>query len=347
MEIASAVSARPVAPDGPCAVLVEDLRRTRRDREILTGVDLAVRDGEIYGFLGPNGAGKTTLVRTLCTLLAPTSGRAVVLGFDVVTHPHEVRLRIGAALQATALDHTQTGRELLRLQGHFYGMRPAQIDRRLADLSDLIGIGDALDRPSGGYSGGMRRRLDVAMALVHSPELIFLDEPTTGLDPESREVLWAEISRLNRDLGVTVFLTTQYLEEADALAHRVGIIHGGRVVTEGTPEDLKRGLGTDLVVAEVEGGAQVAADVVGALELVEGVEVRGDELTASVLDGARALGPVAVALDAARIPVRSLVMRRPTLDDVFLSITGRHIDAAHPSGDARTPGTDRIPEAVR
>ncbi|QCB94991.1 ATP-binding cassette domain-containing protein [Cellulomonas shaoxiangyii] len=333
---------RPPGDGTPCSVLVEDLHRTLGGRDVLAGVDLAVRDGEVYGFLGPNGAGKTTLVRTLCTLLAPTSGRAVVAGFDVATRPGEVRLRIGAALQATALDLKQTGRELLRLQGRLYGMRAAQIDRRLRELGDLVALGSALDRPAGSYSGGMRRRLDVAMALVHSPGVVFLDEPTTGLDPESREALWAEVQHLNAELGVTVFLTTQYLEEADVLAHRVGIISAGRVVAEGTPDELKRTIGTDVVVAEVDEQAGDAADALRRLDVVEGVEVRGDQVTASVLDGTRALGPVAVALATAGVRTRSLALRRPTLDDVFLSLTGRHF-----ATDDGAPHPDEAREATR
>jgi ABC-2 type transport system ATP-binding protein len=334
-----------------CAVLTEGLRREFRGREVLAGIDLAVREGEVYGFLGPNGAGKTTLVRTLCTLLAPTAGRAWVAGYDVVDDPLQVRLRIGAALQATALDLKQTGLELLRLQGRFYGMRAKDVTRRLDELAALVDLGDALDRPVGGYSGGMRRRLDVAMSLMHDPAVVFLDEPTTGLDPESREALWAEIRRLNRDCGVTVFLTTQYLEEADALAGRVGIINGGRVVAEGTPEDLKRSIGTDVVVAQVDGDPQAGARALLALDQVEKVEARGDEITAAVRDGAQALGPVAVSLAASSVQVRSLALRRPTLDDVFLSVTGRHIDPGDGTSGLTSSGSagadDQLLEAVR
>jgi ABC-2 type transport system ATP-binding protein len=222
------------------------------ENRAVDGVDLSVREGEIYGFLGPNGAGKSTLVRMLCTLLAPTGGRATVAGCDVLDEPEAVRLRIGVALQDAALDEKQTGVEMLRLQGRFYGLSKRDVGRRLADLSELVDIGPALNDRVATYSGGMKRRLDLALALVHNPKVLFLDEPTTGLDPVSRAKVWEEVRRLNRDLGMTVFLTTQYLEEADELAERVGIIHHGKIVAEGTPEELKRSIGTGLIVANVE-----------------------------------------------------------------------------------------------
>ena len=209
--------------DGP-AIQTEGLVRRFGTNAAVDGVDLAVEPGEIYGFLGPNGAGKTTTVRMLVTLLAPTAGWASVAGWDVAEHPDEARLRIGVALQEAALDAKQTGTEILRLQGRLYGLRRGEIDRRLKDLGNLIDIGDALERRVGSYSGGMRRRLDLAAALVHNPDVLFLDEPTTGLDPVSRARVWEEVRRLNDELGVTIFLTTQYLEEADRLADRIGII---------------------------------------------------------------------------------------------------------------------------
>src|SRR3954454_4411762 len=221
------------------AVLTEGLERRFGDNMAVAGVDLSVAPGEIYGFLGPNGAGKSTTVRMLCTLLLPTGGRAEVAGHDVATAPDAVRLRIGVALQDAALDDKQTGRELLRLQGRLYGLHREEIDRRLADLSHLIDIGSALDDRIGTYSGGMKRRLDLAAALVHNPDVLFLDEPTTGLDPVSRARVWDEVRRLNEELGMTIFLTTQYLEEADELADRVGIIDRGTLVAEGSPDELK------------------------------------------------------------------------------------------------------------
>ena len=207
-----------VIAGGSCAIWAERLVRRFGGVAAVDGVDLQVRRGEIYGFPGPSGAGKSTTVRVLGTLLSPTAGRAVVAGYDVADEPEKVRLRIGVALQEAALDPKQTGIELLRLQGRLYGLSRTAVGRRLADLGQLIDIGDALARPIGTYSGGMKRRLDLAAALVHNPEVLFLDEPTTGLDPVSRARMWEEVRRLNRELNVTIFLTTQYLEEADELA---------------------------------------------------------------------------------------------------------------------------------
>jgi ABC-2 type transport system ATP-binding protein len=297
-------------------------------------VNLEVERGEIYGFLGPNGAGKSTMVRILCTLLTPSEGRAVVAGFDVAAEPGAVRLRIGVALQEAALDPKQTGVELLRLQGRLYGLSRAEITRRLGELAGLVDIGDALSRPIGTYSGGMRRRLDLAAALVHGPQVLFLDEPTTGLDPVSRARMWQEVRRLNREQGMTIFLTTQYLEEADALADRVGIIDGGRLVAEGTPEQLKRSVGNDVIVAQVDGHAAAGRAAVRTVPGVRGVEVHGTELWIITADGAAAVGPVAAALSAVA-PVRHLTLRTTTLDDVFLELTGNHIRAADPESDQR------------
>jgi ABC-2 type transport system ATP-binding protein len=259
-------------------------------------------------------------------LLAPTSGRASVAGFDVVSEPGAVRLRIGVALQEAALDPRQTGRELLLLQGRLYGLSRATARRRVEELGELIDLSDALDRRIGTYSGGMKRRLDLVAALIHDPQILFLDEPTTGLDPVSRARVWEEVRRLNRDLGMTIFLTTQYLEEADVLAGRVGIIDHGRIVAEGTPTDLKRSIGTDMIVARVDGEARALCPMVEQVEGVLGVEAHGDELLVSTADGAATLSPVAVALAECRVPIRELTLRTPTLDDVFLELTGARID---------------------
>jgi ABC-2 type transport system ATP-binding protein len=312
------------------AILTEGIERRFGAIEAVAGVDLSVAEGEVYGFLGPNGAGKTTLVRMLCTLLLPSAGSARVAGFDVVAHPQAVRLRIGVALQEAALDDSQTGRELLRLQARLYGLRGAEVEARMADVIGLVAIGDAIDRRIGTYSGGMKRRLDLAAALVHRPLILFLDEPTTGLDPTSRAAVWEEVRRLNQELGVTIFLTTQYLEEADELADRVGIIHHGRLVAEGTPEALKRSIGEDVIVAEVdgEGEAGLARAALGDVRGVEQVDLHGGELTIRTRDGAGAVSPVAVALNAAGVHVRSLTLRTPSLDDVFLELTGGHLQDA-------------------
>jgi ABC-2 type transport system ATP-binding protein len=304
------------------AVVTEKLRRSFDDLVAVDGIDLQVRAGEIYGFLGPNGAGKSTAVRMLTTLLMPTSGTAFVAGRDVIREPVEVRLRIGAALQDAALDPKQTGRELLRLQGRLYGLSGRDIDMRIGELESLIEIGDAIKRQVGTYSGGMKRRLDLAASLMHNPEVLFLDEPTTGLDPISRSRIWDEVRRINRELGVTIFLTTQYLEEADALADRIGIITHGKLAIEGTPAELKRQLGSDVIVARVDGDAQDAKRAVESIEAIEAVDVYDEELSIRVANGAGFISAVALALNESSIRVRELTLRTPTLDDVFLSVTG-------------------------
>jgi ABC-2 type transport system ATP-binding protein len=243
-----------------------------------------------------------------------------------VEQPGEVRLRIGAALQEAALDPRQTGAELLLLQGRLYGLTRADARRRVDELGQLIDLGEALDRRIGTYSGGMKRRLDLAAALIHNPDILFLDEPTTGLDPVSRAVVWEEVRRLNRDLGMTVFLTTQYLEEADALAGRVGIIDHGRIVAEGTPADLTRAIGSDMIVARVDGDARSVCAAVENLDGVLGVEAHGNELMVSTGDGPATISAVAVALSQCGVPIRDLTLRTPTLDDVFLELTGTRIE---------------------
>jgi ABC-2 type transport system ATP-binding protein len=300
--------------------------RTFGGSRAVDGVDLRIPPGEIYGFLGPNGAGKSTMVRMLCTLLAPSGGRAIVAGYDVATDPGQVRLHIGVALQDAALDPNQTGVELLRLQGLLYGLPKRAVSQRVAELSDLIDIGDALSRRIGTYSGGMKRRLDLAAALVHNPDVLFLDEPTTGLDPVSRVAVWGEVRRLNEDLGMTIFLTTQYLEEADELADRVGIINQGRIVAEGTPSDLKKSIGTDVIIARVDGDAAGVRNVVAQIPDVLSVEAHGNELVIATGNGSAVISPVAVALAGCDVHVRDLTLRTPTLDDVFLELTGTHIE---------------------
>jgi ABC-2 type transport system ATP-binding protein len=317
------------------AVLAEKIERSFGEVMAVAGVDLSVPEGQIYGFLGPNGAGKSTLVRMLCTLLLPTAGTARVAGYDVASEPQAVRLRIGVALQEAALDDRQTGRELLRLQGRLYGLHSSEIDRRLDDVLRLVDIGDAIDRRVATYSGGMKRRLDVAAALVHNPKVIFLDEPTTGLDPASRVAVWREVRKLNVERGTTIFLTTQYLEEADELADRVGIISEGHMVAEGTPEELKRSIGDDLIVARVDGADD--PQVAEALREVPGVHhvsIRDGEVTLRAPDGAATITPVAVALNHQRLTVHSLTLRTPTLDDVFLELTGGHIEHLEPEEPA-------------
>ena len=315
------------------AIVAEALTRSFNGDVAVDRLDLRVKRGEIYGFLGPNGAGKSTTVRMLCTLLAPTSGRATVAGFDVATDPGAVRLRIGAALQEAALDPVQTGRQLLRLQGRLYGLSPDDVDTRVADMLDLIELGDAIDRRIGTYSGGMRRRIDLAASLIHNPNVLFLDEPTTGLDPASRTSVWREVRRLNDELDMTILLTTQYLEEADELADRVGIIDGGRLVAEGTPEQLKRHVGHDVIVADVVGDPDPARLALADVAEVRGVEVNGNEVIVLADDGSVLIGPVAIAFDQHGIEVRNLQLRTPTLDDVFLDVTGSRMRATGTSDD--------------
>ena len=308
------------------AVQTRGIGRNFGDVKAVDTIDLNISKGEIYGFLGPNGAGKTTLVRILITLLMPTAGSATVAGFDVVSEANEVRLRIGAALQEAALDLKQTGRELLRLQGRLYGLNRRELDTRLDDLAGLVDIGDALDRFVGTYSGGMKRRLDLAASLIHNPEVLFLDEPTTGLDPISRARVWEEVQRINKELSVTIFLTTQYLEEADALADRVGIINQGMLMAEGTPDDLKRSLGNDVIIAQVDGQADAAKAAVVGLEGVVDVDSSGGEVIIQVVNGAAHISDVALALNAREVQVRELTLRTPTLDDVFLSVVGARME---------------------
>ena len=308
------------------AVQTRGIGRNFGDVKAVDAIDLNISKGEIYGFLGPNGAGKTTLVRMLITLLMPTAGSATVAGCDVVSEANEVRLRIGAALQEAALDLKQTGRELLRLQGRLYGLNRRELDTRLDDLAGLVDIGDALDRFVGTYSGGMKRRLDLAASLIHNPEVLFLDEPTTGLDPISRARVWEEVQRINKELSVTIFLTTQYLEEADALADRVGIINQGMLMAEGTPDDLKRSLGNDVIIAQVDGQADAAKAAVVGLEGVVDVDSSGGEVIIQVVNGAAHISDVALALNDREVQVRELTLRTPTLDDVFLSVVGARME---------------------
>ena len=289
------------------------------------GVNLSVARGEIYGFLGPNGAGKSTTVRVLCTLLAPTAGSARVAGHDVVSQASEVRLRIGLALQEAALDDKQSGREILELQARLYGLEASTRRDRVDRAIELADIGDAIDDWVRTYSGGMKRRLDVAASLIHDPEVLFLDEPTTGLDPVSRVRVWEEVRRLNELHGVTVFLTTQYLEEADALAHRVGIIDQGRIVEEGTPADLKRAIGADVIVVELQDKLELAADTVRALPRVDEVTIGNQGLTISTSNGAALVAQVAIALNEIGVAAESLTVRTPSLDDVFLRATGHRL----------------------
>jgi len=307
------------------AIEVAGLERAFGEVRAVQGIDLEVADGEIYGFLGPNGAGKTTTVRMLTTLLLPTGGRASVAGHDVVDEARQVRASIGVALQEAALDPLMTGRELIRLQATLQGLPPAAGRKRADELLERVGLSYAAERRVGAYSGGMQRRLDLAAALVHEPQVLFLDEPTTGLDPVSRKTIWEEVRALN-DGGTTVFLTTQYLEEADQLAENVGIIDSGRIVAEGTPEALKGEVGhphVELLVGEeaIAAAERACAEVGKVLPRKDGKRV-----LLEVENGSADIPRVVRALDEAGVAVESLELVRPTLDDVFVAKTGYHLE---------------------
>jgi ABC-2 type transport system ATP-binding protein len=290
----------------------------------VAGVDLDVTEGEIYAFLGPNGAGKTTTVRMLTTLLRPTGGSARVAGFDVVADAAKVRQVIGVALQEAALDPLMTGRELIRLQATLHGLARDDGRRRADALLERVDLIEAADRQVGTYSGGMRRRLDLASSLVHSPRVLFLDEPTTGLDPVSRRTIWEEVEQLN-DEGTTVFLTTQYLEEADQLADRVGIIDFGRIVAEDTPRRLKAEIGhPHLEIRLMEDGPERAQEVLA--RFGRPLPSRDGALLVELEGGATRVAPVVRALDDAGLSVEALDLVEPTLDDVFVAKTGHHLE---------------------
>jgi ABC-2 type transport system ATP-binding protein len=305
--------------------LVRDFKKGPR---AVDGIDLRVEPGEVYGFLGPNGAGKSTTVHMLTTLLPPTEGSARVAGHDVVDEGPAVRAAIGAALQEAALDPFLTGREHMKLQTALHGMTGDEARQRSKTLLERVGLTQAADRRVGGYSGGMKRRLDLALALVHRPRILFLDEPTTGLDPQSRTALWEEVQRLAADRGVTVFLTTQYLEEADVLADRVGIIDRGTIVAEGTPEALKAEIGRPSVEAIPAEPSEL--ERMKAVLSRFGESVTGSPKGASVrLSGGDAqLADVVRALDAENLAIQELQLHAPTLDDVFLNKTGRSLEGA-------------------
>ena len=296
--------------------------------EAVRGIDLDVRAGEIFGFLGPNGAGKTTTVRMLSTLLPPTEGTARVAGVDVLADPAEVRRRIGVALQEIGLDPIQTGRELLELQCGLYGMGESQARARAQELLELVGLTEAADRRTKTYSGGMKRRLDLASALVHSPPVLFLDEPTTGLDPASRLTVWDEMRRINA-AGTTVLLTTQYLEEADQLCDCIAIIDAGGIVAEGTPASLKAQIGHDVVSVSLDGAdPRATRSTLEQLPNLERIVLEPEELLLYVDNGPALIPEIVRRLDREQLRVGAISVARPSLDDVFLQATGRRLEGA-------------------
>jgi ABC-2 type transport system ATP-binding protein len=322
----------------------------------LDGVDLDVPAGTVLGLLGPNGAGKTTAVKILTTLLQPDSGQAEVNGFDVVKQPGPVRSAIGLAGQYAAVDEHLTGRENIELVGQLYHLGRAQARRRAADLLERFGLSEAADRPVKTYSGGMRRRLDLGASLVGQPAVLFLDEPSTGLDPRSRTELWALIEELVSD-GTTLMLTTQYLDEADRLAHRIAVIDRGKVIAEGTADELKARVGGEVVELTVADGSRAPAAAEAIVKVAAGecgdarVDTRGGRVSVPVQGGAAVLADAVRELDRNGIAITGLALHRPTLDDVFLALTGRaaeDADATQGDGDRPPPGpVDGRPAAAR
>jgi ABC-2 type transport system ATP-binding protein len=307
------------------AIVVDGLRKRYGEVQALDGATFSVREGEIFGLLGPNGAGKSTTVRVLVTLTQPDAGTATVAGHDAVRNAGAVRRAIGYVPQESGVDRRATGRENLQLQGRVYGMKRGALRRRIDELLEIVGIADAADRTVDGYSGGMRRRLDIALGLVHRPRVLFLDEPTTGLDPEARVLMWDEVGRLAAQESLTILLTTHYLEEADELADRLAIVSQGKVVAEGTPSELKSRLSGDAVHVELaDGRLHDARRVLEQVEApVETTLADGRTLISRVPDGGQALPGILAALSSNGIPVASVSVNRPSLDDVYLHYTGR------------------------
>ncbi len=300
------------------------------DIHAVNGIELRVRPGQVFGFLGQNGSGKTTTVRMLTTLLRPTAGSARVAGYDIIDDDRQIRRSIGVALQDAGLDILQTGRELLRLQSRLYNVPRGVIEGRIAHLLEVVDLSEDADRRIGDYSGGMQRRLDLASALVHSPSIIFLDEPTTGLDPISRQNLWEYIQQLNRDDGVTFFLTTQYLEEADQLCDEIAILDAGKIVQQGTPEELKSTVSADVIYVQVEGDERAQQKAVAALLPLANVEDARWDFNEGIAiytkSGHETLPLVVRKLDDQELPFSNLRLSRATLDDVFFKATGHRID---------------------
>lgn len=308
------------------AIVVEDLQKHYGEVRAVDGVTFDVKAGEIFGFLGPNGAGKSTTISVLTTLSLPTGGRAGVGGHDVVSQPAEVRRVAGVALQEIGLDPRMKSLELLMIQSQLFGLSRRDAQKRAQELLALVKLSDVTDRPVGKYSGGMRRRLDLAMALVHQPEILFLDEPTTGLDPASRRDVWNEVRRLNQERGMTIFLTTQYLEEADELADRIAIIAGGKIRAEGQPAALKSSLGGESINLIFEALADVDRAQRELSAMVDRVQLDRKTLRLYTKDAANKIPAVVTRLNEVSLRPVSLTLTQPTLDDVFLQVTGQRFD---------------------
>jgi ABC-2 type transport system ATP-binding protein len=307
------------------AIEVSNLTKNFQGKLAVNNLSLSIQEGEIYSFLGPNGAGKSTTIKMLITLLKADSGEGKILGLDLNTESDKIRLKIGVALQEASLDESQTGIEFLGLQADLYGLTKSQTEQRIKDLISLIDIGDSLKKQIKTYSGGMKRRLDLAASIIHNPKILFLDEPTTGLDPISRNKVWQEIRRLNQELDMTIFLTTQYLEEADQLADRVGIISAGKLVAEDTPANLKKSIGEDLIIVSVKNMKPEAKSVLERIASVNRVEIDKNKLKISTKSGSEAISEVVIELSNYKIEIEDLVLRNTTLDDVFLEVTGNSL----------------------
>src|SRR5215216_2719489 len=320
-----------------------DLTKNYGKVRALDGLSFEVSPGTIFGLLGPNGAGKSTSVKLLTTLARPDSGKASVAGHDVLREPAEVRRAIGVVAQRSGMDRDLTGRENVKLQGQLQGMRGPELDRRTDELLEQLGLSEAARRVARTYSGGMQRRLDIAIGLVHRPRVLFLDEPTTGLDPDVRAAMWEEIDRLKAEEGLTILLTTHYMEEADRLASHVAIVDRGRIVAQGSPAELKSSLHGEAVHVDLE-GANVNGNVQAALRGVPGLRevlIEGRALHARVDDGARAVPAVLAALDAHSVPVATVTVARPSLDDVYLRYAGRSFASAERPDNRQNEGDDK------
>ena len=318
----------------PETIRVEDLVEVYADgTKAVDGISFEVNEGEFFGFLGPNGAGKSTTIKVLTTLLKKTAGKVSVAGFDIEKHPEEIRKMIGVQSQETVVDPDLTGKENMMLQGHLHQMGGEELMKRVDELLNLVGIADVADKRAGHYSGGMKKRLDLASALVHKPKLLFLDEPTTGLDPQSRAAIWEYLSKLNKEEGITIFLTTQYMEEADKLCQRLYIIDQGRIVANGTPESLKREVGADSITMTLENGGAApetrerAKQVLGGLQGINKIIESDGGLTVYAKNASLIIADIVRAFDSNSIHLSSVNFASPTLDDVFLQHTGRRIRA--------------------
>ncbi len=317
---------------------VENLVKTFKGNvKAVQGVSFEVGNGEFFAFLGPNGAGKSTTIQMLTTLIRPTSGRATISGYDVDLQPEAIRQEIGVALQETGVDPSMTGRELLELQSRLFGMTGKEAKARANELLELINLTEAADRKVGKYSGGMRRRLDLSLCLVHRPRVLFLDEPTTGLDPLNRKAIWEEIRRLNQDEGTTIFLTTQYLEEADQLAKRIAIIDQGQIVQLGTSAELKQSIGMDVIELQFSDEVSTTKAMHILHTFSNDIQAMGTQVTVYVEQGSQKLPDMIRTLDQEGLPPLSLNLSPPTLDDVFLKVTGRHIEGTADVEEAGRP----------